>query len=182
MTDALPRLSFDESDPRIQELLKPVVDRLDYYGEFFQVVANHPDALLKFMEYTGAVKAPLDANVNELLALTVCSRCPGGEYERIQHERLSLKSGFAKEWIGELTGEIVTAESQLDGTEMKLRELAIAVVDGKDATAELNAVVEALGPERTVAVMLQITRFQAISTLGRVFGMTLPVPSIFEDE
>lgn len=182
MTDALPRLTFDDSDPRLQELLKPVVERLDYYGEFFQVVANQPEALLKFMEYTGAVKAPLDANMNEALALTVCSRCPGGEYERIQHERLSFKSGFSKEWIGELTGEIVPAESRLNGTERKLRDLAIAVVEGADATLPLNAVVEALGAERTVAVMLQITRFQTISTLGRVFGMTLPVPSIFAEE
>ena len=182
MTDALPRQSFDDADPRVRELLKPVVERLGYYGEFFQVVANQPDALLKFMEYTGAVKAPLDANLNEVLALTVCSRSPGGEYERIQHERLSLKTGFTKEWIGELTGEIIPAQSQLSQTETKLRDLAIAVVDGNDATAPLNAVVEALGPERSVAIMLQITRFQTISTLGRVFGMTLPVPSIFEEE
>lgn len=182
MTDALPRLSFEESDSRVQALLKPVVERLDYFGEFFQVAANHPDALLKFMEYTGAVKGPLDANVNELLALTVCSRCPGGEYERIQHERLSFKSGFSKEWIGELTGAIAPAESQLDTTEQKLRALAVAVVDGEDATETLNAVVEALGAERSVAVMLQITRFQTICTLGRVFGMTLPVPSIFAEE
>lgn len=182
MTDALPRLSFEDSDPRVQELLKPVVERLNYYGEFFQVVANQPEALLKFMEYTGAVKAPLDPNMNEVLALTVCSRCPGGEYERVQHERLSLKTGFSKEWIGELTGEIVPGESQLDDTEKKLRDLAVAVVEGADATAPLNAVADALGPERTVATMLQITRFQTISTLGRVFGMTLPVPSIFDAE
>lgn len=181
MTDALPRLSFENSDPRVQALLKPVVERLDYFGEFFQVAANHPDALLKFMEYTGAVKAPLEANANEVLALTVCSRCPGGEYERIQHERLSLKTGFSKDWIGELTGEIVPADSKLDATERKLRDLAVAVVDGKNATEALNAVVEALGPERSVAAMLQITRFQMICTLGRVFGMRLPVPSVFAE-
>lgn len=180
MSDAIPRLSFEDCNPRVQELLKPVVERLGYFGEFFQIVGNNPEALLKFMEYTGAVKAPLEPNMNEVLALSVCARC-GGDYERIQHERLSLKSGFSKEWIGELTGEISPAESTLSASEAKLRDLAIAVVEGGDATKALKTVAEDLGPERALAAMLQITRFQTISTLCRVFDMKLPVPSVFEE-
>lgn len=180
MSDAIPRLSFEDSDPRVQELLKPVVERLQYFGEFFQVAGNQPDALIKFMEYTGAVKGPLEPNMNELLALVVCARC-GGEYERIQHERLSLKSGFTKQWIGELTGALTPAETQLDATERKLRDLAIAVVEGGAVTAQLNAVTEDIGPERTLSAMLQITRFQMICTLCKAFDMKLPVPSIFEE-
>ncbi|MEX0923997.1 MAG: carboxymuconolactone decarboxylase family protein [Rhodovibrionaceae bacterium] len=181
MTDAIPRLSFENSDPRVQELLKPVVERLDYFGEYFQVVGNNPEALLKFMEYTGAVKAPLDLKKNELLALVSCARC-GGDYERIQHERLSLNSGFSRDWIGELTGEIIPAESQLDATEQKLRDLAIAVIDGGDATAALQAVIGDLGAEQALAAVLQIARFQMMCAICKVFAMKLPVPSIFEEE
>ncbi len=182
MTDAIPRLSFDEAAPEIQEMLRPVTDRLGYFGEFFQVVGHLPDALQAFMAYTGTVKSPLSLQQNEVLALSTCTAA-GGDYERIQHERLALKSGLDREWIAELTGRSAPSPSLLSEEDAALRDLAVAVVtrDGRDVGAEIDRVAGLLGAEKTIAVVLQITRFQTISTLCKMFEMSLPVDSIFEE-
>ncbi|MEQ8830215.1 MAG: carboxymuconolactone decarboxylase family protein [Alphaproteobacteria bacterium] len=181
MTDTFPRLDFDASDPQVQALLKPVVERLGYYGDFFQVVCHLPDALVAFMDYTGTVKSPLTMRQNEVLALSTCTAA-GGDYERIQHERLALKSGLDKDWIAELTGHASPKPSTLSEEDAALRDLAVAVVsrDGRAVGTEIDIVNLLLGPEKTVAVILQITRFQMISTLNKMFAMTLPVASIFD--
>lgn len=183
MTRPMPRLSFEEIDPELQNLLKPTVERLGYFGEMFQVMAHLPKGLDCFMKYTAAVRDPLSFNLNEVCALTVCSRM-GADYERIQHERLSLRTGLDREWIGELTGVIHPKPGRLSAEEAKVRDLALAMVNrgGKDCEAEVGAVVDALGPTRAMAVMLQITRFMNISILVNALQVALPVPSIFDEE
>ena len=115
MTDALPRLEFDQLEPALAEYLKPTVDRLGYFGEYFQATAHVPDALRLFMDYTKAVKSPLGDNLNELLALTVCAAL-GADYERIQHERLAQRlRDFAMRKAAE--------ESHLDGDTLFIRQL-----------------------------------------------------------
>lgn len=182
MTDSIPRLAFEQCAPEIQNMLQPVVDRLGYFGEFFQVAGHLPAALTSFMTYTGTVKTPLDLRQNEVLALSTCALA-GGDYERIQHERLASSSGLDTNWISEVLGKSHPSPSLLSEEDVALRSLATAVVqrDGNDVSAEINAVAALIGPEKTVAVVLQITRFQMISTLNKMFRMTLPVPSIFED-
>jgi alkylhydroperoxidase family enzyme len=96
--DGIPRVPFESADASIRDLLEPTVDRLGYFGEFFQVAASVPGAIPAFMQYTGAVKAPLADAQNELIALTVCAMLEA-DYERIQHERLSRKLGFPLDWI-----------------------------------------------------------------------------------
>jgi len=90
----IPRLAFEDVDDALRAQLKPTVDRLGYFGEFFQVAAHVPGAVPAFMTYTAAVKAPLADAQNEVLALTVCSMLEA-DYERIQHERLSKRLGFS---------------------------------------------------------------------------------------
>lgn len=182
MSHPVPLLEFDEIAPDLQTMLKPTVERLGYFGELSQALAQFPNGMKAFMQYTGAVKEPLPFNLSEVCALTVCSRM-GGDYERIQHERLALKSGMDRAWIGELTGAETPSPSVLDDTETKVRDLARVVVDGngRGSEAELAAVVAAIGPEQALAVMLQITRFMTISVLVHSLGARLPVPSIFDD-
>ncbi len=182
MHDTIQRLEFDQMTPELQAMLKPTVDRLGYFGETFQVLAHVPKGLQAFMQYTAAVKDPLPFNLNEVCALTVCSRLEA-DYELIQHERLSLKTGMSREWIGELTGALRPTTSVLNDEERKVRDLAAAMAErgGKDCAAELSAVAAAIGDEQAVAAVLQITRFISISALVHVLGATLPVPSIFED-
>ena len=95
--DGLKRLSLEDVEPALRAELEPTVARLGYFGEFFQVFSAVPGAVLTFMGYTKAVKAPLADSENEVLALTVCAAL-GDSYERIQHERLSVRLGLDSAW------------------------------------------------------------------------------------
>lgn len=182
MSDGIPRLAFEQLDPRLRDYLKPTVDRLGYLGEFFQVVGNIPDAMLQFMEYTKSVKAPLSESENELLALTVCAAL-GADYERIQHERLAQRLGATVPWIAAAEDRPGSDPSTLKSEERLLRTLALAIVTraGASCESEIQAVVTALGPGKAVAALLQITRFMTIACLCNALHLTLPVKSIFEE-
>jgi hypothetical protein len=181
-SDGIPRLEFEAIDPAVREQLKPTVERLGYFGEFFQVAAHVKGAIPAFMQYTGAVKAPLSDAQNEVLALTVCGALEA-DYERIQHERLAKRLGFSLEWIAAACGRPGSHASTLKDDERKLQALAIAMVSshGLRCTTELHAVVAALGPERAVAALLQVSRFVNIALLCNALSLTLPVPSVFDE-
>jgi alkylhydroperoxidase family enzyme len=180
--DGIPRISFESADASIRDLLKPIVDRLGYFGEFFQVAARVPGAIPAFMQYTGAVKAPLTDAQNELIALTVCAMLEA-DYERIQHERLSRKLGFPLDWIAAAQGRPGSHASTLEEDERLLQALAQAVVTrhGLRCMAEVRAVAAAVGPEKAVAALLQISRFVNIALLCNALNLELPVPSVFDE-
>ena len=181
-SDGIPRLAFETIDPAVREQLKPTVDRLGYFGEFFQVAAHVKGAIPAFMQYTGAVKAPLSDAHNEVLALTVCGALEA-DYERIQHERLAKRLGFPLDWIAAASGRPGSHASTLKDDERKLQALAIAMVSshGLRCGSELEAVVAALGPERAVAALLQVSRFVNIALLCNALSLTLPVASVFDE-
>lgn len=181
MSNAIPRLAFGELESALADYLKPTVDRLGYFGEFFQTAGHVPDALRLFMDYTKAVKSPLGDNLNEVLALTVCAVL-GADYERIQHERLAQRLGFSLDWISAAAGRPDARADCLNGEEAMARTLALAVIadSGRGASelvAETNAL---LGPQRTMAALLQITRFMTIAFLCNALELELPVKSVFE--
>lgn len=184
MTDRahIPRLEFDSVDPALREMLKPTVDRLGYFGEFFQVAAHIPGAIPAFMQYTGAVKAKLSDAQNEVLALSVCAMLEA-DYERIQHERLARKLGFTLDWIAAAEGRPGSHPSALKDDERRLQALAQAVVPshGLRCEAELAAVTSLLGHEKAVAALLQISRFVTIAVMCNALKLTLPVPSVFDE-
>jgi len=182
MSDGIPRLDFDSVDPALREMLKPTVDRLGYFGEFFQVAAQIPGAIPAFMQYTGAVKAKLSDAQNEILALSVCALLEA-DYERIQHERLARKLGFSLEWIAAAEGRAGSHPSALADDERRLQALAQAVVPshGLRCADELRAVTDLLGHEKAVAALLQISRFVTIAVMCNALGLTLPVPSVFDE-
>lgn len=181
MTDALPRLEFDQLEPALAEYLKPTVDRLGYFGEYFQATAHVPDALRLFMDYTKAVKSPLGDNLNELLALTVCAAL-GADYERIQHERLAHRLGFGLDWIAAAAGHPDASVDRLNVEEALARKLALAVIGdaGRGTSALVAEATALLGPQRTVATLLQITRFMMIACLCNSLQLELPVKSVFD--
>ena len=180
--DGIPRLGLDAVDPAVRDLLKPTVERLGYFGEFFQVAAHVPGAIPAFMQYTGAVKAPLADAHNEVLALTVCGALEA-DYERIQHERLAKRLGFTLDWIAAASGRPGSHASALTDDERKLQALALAMVSthGLRCGEELRAVVDALGPEKAVAALLQVSRFVTIALLCNALSLTLPVASVFDE-
>jgi alkylhydroperoxidase family enzyme len=179
--DGIPRLAFEAVDPALREALKPTVDRLGYFGEFFQVAAHVPGAVPAFMQYTGAVKAPLEDRHNEVLALSVCAMLEA-DYERIQHERLARKLGFPMEWIAAAEGRPQGSASVLKDDERALQALAQAMVSshGLRCDAELRTVVTALGAQKAVAALLQISRFVTIALMCNALALELPVPSPFD--
>lgn len=180
--NAIPRLEFDAVDAQVRELLKPTVDRLGYFGEFFQVAAHIPGAIPAFVQYTGAVKAKLSDAQNEVLALSVCAMLEA-DYERIQHERLARKLGFGLDWIAAAEGRPGSHPSTLKDDERRLQALAQAAVPshGLRCADELQAVVELVGHEKAVAALLQISRFITIAVICNALALELPVPSVFDE-
>lgn len=178
--DGLKRLSLDEIAPELRAELEPTVARLGYFGEFFQVFSAVPGAVSAFMGYTKAVKAPLADSENEVLALTVCAAL-GDSYERIQHERLSVRLGLSTDWIAAAEGRAGADMACLSVEEAALRELALAVsgAHGKDCQTAIAAAAAILGAQKTATALLQITRFMGIATLCNALELSLPVPSVF---
>ena len=180
--DGIPRVSYDALDPSLRDSLKPTVDRLGYFGEFFGVAAHVPGAIPAFMQYTAAVKAPLTDAYNEVLALSVCSMLEA-DYERIQHERLSRRLGFSTAWIAAACGRPGSNVSELSETERALQALAQSAVSshGLRCESELRSVVELIGPEKAVAALLQVSRFMGIALMCNALALELPVPSVFDE-
>lgn len=180
--DGIPRVEYDAVDPALRESLKPTVDRLGYFGEFFQVAAQVPGAIPAFMQYTAAVKAPLTDAQNEVLALSVCGMLEA-DYERIQHERLSRRLGFSTPWIAAASGRPGSNVSALTETERALQALAQSAVSshGLRCEDELRAAVKLIGPEKAVAALLQIARFMGIALMCNALALELPVPSVFDE-
>lgn len=175
------KLAFDETPPDLQEMLKPTVDRLGYFGDFFAYAAQSPDVLKGFMQFSAALKKALPDDVNEALALSMCDRLDF-PYERIQHERLSEKLGFDRDWIANMAGRGGEA-AKLTDLQAAAKRLGHAVASGHIAEARqaLAAIAASEGDELAVATLFQATRYQQICVLGRTLDMQLPVASIFGD-
>jgi alkylhydroperoxidase family enzyme len=181
--DGIPRLDFAAIDPALRALLAPTVERLGYFGEFFQVGAHVAGAVPAFIQYTAAVKAPLADAQNEVLALCVCTALDA-DYERIQHERLARRMGLSLEWIAAAEGRSGSQSSALEPDQRALQALAIAMATrhGVRCEAELRDVVASIGETKAVAALLQIARFVNIALLCNALSLTLPVPSVFDDD
>ena len=164
--------------PALAEALRPRVERLGYLGEFFRCAANAPDALLAFNQFTEALKRQLPEGTTEVVALTVATRL-GNAYERHQHERLCRRLGFPDTWIR--TVEALRPEA-LDGSDGAVQRLALAVLErhGHGVAAELEAVVDALGPQQAMALLLVIGRYVTHSLVVNALALAPPVASIFD--
>ena len=176
--DVIEPLDLQDIDPALRGLLQPTVDRLGYFGGFFQYASHAPDVLKTFMAYSGSLRAALPLDINEAIALTVCARM-GFAYERIQHERLCETLGFTKEWIAALVFD--QNLHHLTEIQRVARRVAVAMIDGGHAAAraELELFAAQQGPAHAVAAMFQITRFMAVCSIGRLLELPPPVPSIF---
>ncbi len=176
MSDLIPRLSLDEMPEKLADMLKPRVERLGYLGEFFQCAANQPEALMRFQDFTEALKHALPERLTEVIALTV-GQLMDNAYERTQHERLSLKLGFGERWVGDVLslGGSVTALSE---SEAAVQRLAVAVIErrGTGTRAELERVINLVGPEKTVAVLMLIGRYVTHTLFVNTLQLAPPVP------
>ena len=178
MSKLIPRLSMNELDPQLAELLRPKVARLNYLGEFFQCTGHQPRALISFCRLTEDLKEALPDNVTELVALTIATLMDN-PYERVQHERLSLKLGLSEAWIREVSSLRMESGSQLSEKELLVQKLALAVMNrrGHDTQSELDAVIESLGHKQAVAVLMLIGRYVMHALIANSLALKPPVAS-----
>ena len=177
----IPMLAAEEMHPDLTALLRPRVERLGYLGEFFRYTAHQPEALMSFLTFTEDLKRALPDNLTEVVALTVANLMKN-DYERVQHERLSLKKGFGEKWLR----AVLTLRSQEGGGlsqgEIAVQRLAIAMVDrrGHDCAPEVESVNLALGPATTIAVLMLIGRYVTHAMIVNALQLAPPVPSPLE--
>lgn len=174
-------LTLDEVDPKLREMLQPTVDRLGYFGDFFRYAGHAPAVLTGFMQYSGVLKGALPDDLNEVIALTVCTKLDFA-YERIQHERLSLKLGLDRAWIATLVGR--SDQTVLTAAQTHARALAVAIIADElgEAREALDALAAETGGAVAMAALFQVARFRDVCSIGRLLDMRLPVASIFSDE
>src|ERR687885_201353 len=138
MSKLIPRLSYEQLDPELAELLRPKVERLKYLGEFFQCTGHQPRALTSFHRLTEDLKEALPDNITELVALSVATRMKNA-YERVQHERLALKLGFSEGWVREVISLKMEEGGSLSEAELIVQRLVLAILEreGHGTTEEL---------------------------------------------
>jgi hypothetical protein len=176
MSSRIPRLEMEQLAPEVQQALAARVKRLGYLGEFFKCSGHNPAVLVSFMEMTEALKDALPERLTEVLL--------ENDYERHQHERLSEKLGFGREWISAVNRLAPDAMGPLSEEERAVQRLAIAVVKrgGHDVQAELEGVIDFIGPAQAMAVLFLIGRYVMHAYVVNALNMTPPVPSIFAGE
>jgi hypothetical protein len=181
MSHLISRLDFEAIDPALKEMFRPRVERLGYLGEFFRAMSHTPGPMANFHALTESLKKALPDNFTEIVSLALSSRL-GNRYEQYQNERLSRKLGFSDDWIA----EAITPGSGRDGVltpaEKAVQNFAIAVMEkkGHGVERELEAAVEAIGPEKTVAVMWLIGRTVTHALISNALRLEPPVSSIFD--
>jgi len=178
MSALIPRLSMAELDPDLAELLRPKVERLNYLGEFFQCTGHQPRALISFYTLTEDLRKALPDNLTELVALTTAAKMDNA-YERVQHERLSLKLGLSEAWIREVSSLSSEGQGTLSETEAVVQQLARAVVErgGHDTEIELEEVVKAIGHEQGIAVLMLVGRYVMHAMIANSLALKAPVSS-----
>ncbi len=181
---SIPRLEYEALAPDLAKVFEPRVKRLGYLGAFFKCAGHQPAALLSFIEFTENSKQALSDRLVEVIALTAAAKL-GNAYERNQHERLSVRLGFGRDWVAavESLDPGAAAASKLGDAERAVQRLVVAMLDrhGQGVEAELAAVVEAIGHERAIAVMMVVGRYVVHALIVNTLALEPPVPSIFED-
>jgi alkylhydroperoxidase family enzyme len=183
MSKLIPRLEMEQFPPELAAALKPKVDRLRYLGEFFKCMGNQPKALLSFNTLTEDLKHALPDNFTEVVALTVAGLMEN-HYERHQHERLSVKLGFDREWVREINALAPQHAKRMREDERVVQGFAMAIISrrGQDVEQEFDALVRAVGAPHAVAIIMLIGRYVMHALIANALALTPPVPSIFEDK
>lgn len=182
MTDLIPRLEFDDLEENLAQALAPKYERLGYLGEFFKCMGHQPRGLLAFIEFTESAKGALPGRLVELIALSVATKLEN-RYERHQHERLSVRLGFGRDWVAAVEELAPDRAEGLTETERLLQRYVIEAIarHGRDTTDVLEPVIKALGHEQAVAVLMVIGRYVTHALIVNSLSIDPPVPSIFDD-
>ncbi len=183
MDDLIPKLSQDEMAPELVAMLRPRVERLGYLGEFFRYTAHQPQALMSFLDFTEYLKRALPNNLTEVVALTVAAFMSNA-YERVQHERLSLKLGFGKAWVREVLSIRPEAAVNMSPAEIDVQQLTLAVLErrGHNTQRELKVVIRAIGHQRAIAVLMLVGRYSTHALIVNSLALAPPVKSPLDED
>jgi len=183
MSKKIPRLEMEQLAPEVQQALAARVKRLGYLGEFFKCSGHNPEVLVSFMEMTEALKHALPDRLTEVGSLTVAALM-NNDYERHQHERLSEKLGFGRDWVAAVNRITPDAPGPLSTEERAVQRLAIAVVNrkGHEVQPELEAVIGCIGAAQAMAMLFLIGRYVMHAYVVNALELQPPVPSIFAGE
>lgn len=181
MSTAIPRLEMDQLPENLAQYLAPRVKRLGYLGELFKCAGNAPDVILQFMHFTDSLKEALPDRLTELGALTVAGYMQN-DYERNQHERLSVKLGFPQEWIAEVNALRPDEAITLSEIERAAQRYALAALHTRALTAdaEFAALTSLVPPSQAMAFVMLIGRYVTHALVVNTLHLKPPVPSIFE--
>lgn len=182
MSTRIRRLEMSELQEDLRELLRPRVERLQYLGEFFKCAGHQPQALCAFIEFTESAKKALPKSIVETIALTVAVD-QDNSYERNQHERLSVRLGLGKEWIAAIE-RLDPDDAPLMGEDERIvQRYALSAVRtmGRGSAGHLEAVIDVLGPELAIAVMMVVGRYVVHTIIVKTLKLDAPVPSIWDD-
>lgn len=178
----IPRLEMNELRSDLAQYLEPRVKRLGYLGELFKCVGNAPGVILTFMHFTDALKEALPDRLTEVGAMTVASLMEN-RYERHQHERLSVKLGFGKEWVAEVIALDPSAATLMTEQEKIAQRYALAALKtcGRNVSKEFEALKDVLSPAETMAFVMLVGRYFTHAMTVNTLGLEPPVPSIFDE-
>jgi len=159
MSAKIPRLEFDQLNNELAKTLAPRFERLGYLGEYFKVMGHQPKALNAFIDFTEHSKNGMAQKLVEVISLTVASAL-GNDYERNQHERLSVRLGYGRDWV------LAIEKRQPENADISDDERALQVFTlkalsqtGKQTGDEFDQLVDALGHEQAIAALLLIGRY-----------------------
>ncbi|HEU0176771.1 MAG TPA: hypothetical protein VFV58_21095 [Blastocatellia bacterium] len=178
MSSLIPRLEYEELRPDLAEMLRPRVERLGYLGEFFKCAGGQPQALMSFMQFTEDLKHALPDRLTEVVSLTVATIYENA-YERVQHERLSLKLGFGENWVRGVISLKADGSGGMSEPEILTQKLTLAVIErrGHNTNVELEAVIKAVGAEQAIGILMLIGRYITHALIVNSLSLAPPVPS-----
>lgn len=180
--DWIPRLERDAMAPALVEYLGPRIKRLGYLGEWFRCAGHAPEVLLAFLKFTDALKDALPLKVSEAIVLTEATVLKNG-YEKNQHERLSVRSGFGRDWVAEVERLSPDTAALMTLGERAAQRYVLAALAGdlpRTRTA-FDALSAHFSPGEAIAILMLVGRYWTHALGVNTLDLAPPVPSIFED-
>jgi len=183
MSKKIPRLEMEQLDPQLRETLRSRVERLGYLGEFFKCTGHAPHVLRHFMEMTEALKKAVPDRITETVALTVATKT-GNDYERNQHERLSIKLGFGNDWVRNVEKLDPDNQEGMSEAERIVQTYTLAAMErmGNHCADEFDKVLDVLKVSEAMGVLLLVGRYLTHAVAVNTLDLAPPKPSIFEEE
>ncbi|MDM0084654.1 hypothetical protein QTI17_29040 [Variovorax sp. J31P179] len=180
--DWIPRLERDAMAPMLTEYLEPRIKRLGYLGEWFRCAGHAPEVLLAFLKFTDALKDALPLKVSEAIVLTEATLLNNG-YEKNQHERLSVRSGFGRDWVADVERLSPDSATLMTPGECAAQRYVLAALAGDLPRTRLafDALSAHFSPGEAIAILMLVGRYWTHALGVNTLDLAPPVPSIFED-